>query len=305
MKILLTGGTGLVGKSFLASEKSLDYKIVAPSSSELNLLDLCKTHDFMESCKPDIIIHAAGKVGGIQANIADPVEFYYQNIQIGNNLISSALRAGVKKLINLGSSCMYPKDQDKPLKEAQILSSPLESTNEGYALAKIAIQRYCIYITKQYPEFNYKTLIPCNLYGEFDKFSPSSSHLIASIISKIDSAIIKEQDYVEIWGDGSARREFMYAKDLADALYFSIENFDKLPSTMNIGFGKDYTITEYYETVAQVMGYQGSFQYNHSRPVGMKRKLLDTSLQYSLGWMPITSLEQGIELTHNFYKSTK
>ena len=305
MKILLTGGTGLVGKSFLASEKSLDYRIVAPSSSELNLLDLGKTHDYMESCKPDLIIHAAGRVGGIQANIANPVEFYYHNIQIGNNLVSSALKAGIKRLINLGSSCMYPKDQDEPLKEPQILSSPLESTNEGYALAKIAIQRYCSYITKQYPEFKFKTLIPCNLYGEFDKFSPSSSHLIASIISKIDEAIIKQQDYVEIWGDGSARREFMYAKDLADALYFSIANFEKLPSIMNIGFGKDYTITEYYETVAQVMGYHGSFQYNHSMPVGMKRKLLDTSLQYSLGWKPITSLERGIELTHNYYKGSK
>ena len=143
------------------------------------------------------------------------------------------------------------------------------------------------------------------MYGEFDKFSPSSSHLIASIISKIDEAIIKQQDYVEIWGDGSARREFMYAKDLADALYFSIANFEKLPSIMNIGFGKDYTITEYYETVAQVMGYHGSFQYNHSMPVGMKRKLLDTSLQYSLGWKPITSLERGIEFTHNYYKGSK
>ena len=301
MKILLTGGTGLVGKTLLSSGYFDSHIVKAPSSSEVNLLDYQAISDYIKYYVPDLIIHAAGKVGGIQQNLSYPVEFYYQNIQMGNNLVHSAFKSGIKKLINLGSSCMYPKDQLEPLRESQILTNSLEPSNEGYALAKIAIQRLCSYISSQYPDFAYKTLIPCNLYGPFDNFSPVSSHLIASIISKLDSAISNNHSSVEIWGDGSARREFMYAGDLADAISFFTTHFDLLPSLMNIGFGVDYSINQFYHHAASVIGYKGTFHYNLDRPSGMKKKLLDISMQKQFGWSPRTSLNDGLTLTYNSY----
>jgi GDP-L-fucose synthase len=302
-RVLLTGGSGMVGKNLLAHERPDNFEFIAPDSSKLNLLNFDQTEAFLKREKPDIIVHAAGVVGGIQANIASPVRFLTDNWNMGSNLVTAARSAGVPQLLNIGSSCMYPKNQDTPLKESQVLSASLEPTNEGYALAKCAVARLCEYIVRETPEFQYKTIIPCNLYGRFDKFDPAVSHLVPAVIRKIHQATLAKNKTVEIWGTGKARREFMFAEDLADAIVFFLGKFEKLPAVANVGVGKDFTINEYYEIASNVIGYSGKFTHDLTKPVGMKRKLLDVSLQSEMGWKPKTSLNDGIRQAYEYFLS--
>ena len=259
MRILVTGGSGMVGQNLLEHPTLKEFTVIAPSSRELNLLDFSATQSYLHQLKPDLVIHAAGKVGGIQANIREPVCFLMDNLDMGRNIVWAAHQAGVKKLINLGSSCMYPRNYNEPLDEEMVLKGELEPTNEGYALAKVVTARLCEYIMREDSSYQYKTLIPCNLYGKYDQFDPANSHLIPSIIHKIYQAKQTGKVSVEMWGDGTARREFMYAGDLADALVHAIKEFHTVPALMNIGLGHDYTINQYYEIVADVLGYTGSF----------------------------------------------
>ena len=299
--LLLTGGSGLVGRNIQNHYASNKWNIIAPTSNDLNLMDYTAVKSFFNACKPDIILHCAGRVGGISANIMEPVAFLDTNIIIGRNVIMGAREAKIKRLINLASTCIYPREAQNPLKEECILEGKLEPTNEGYAIAKIVALRLCQYIRKEDPGYNYKTLIPCNLYGRFDKFDPKKSHLLPAIIHKIHHAKITDKQSVEIWGDGSARREFMYVEDLADAIYFAMESILDIPDLMNIGVGTDYTIKEYYESVAKVIGWQGEFVFDHSKPTGMAQKLSDTNLQSKWGWQPKTTLKEGIRLTYKYY----
>ena len=299
--LLLTGGSGLVGRNIQNHYASNKWNIIAPTSNDLNLMDYTAVKSFFNACKPDIILHCAGRVGGISANIMEPVAFLDTNIIIGRNVIMGAREAKIKRLINLASTCIYPREAQNPLKEECILEGKLEPTNEGYAIAKIVALRLCQYIRKEDPGYNYKTLIPCNLYGRFDKFDPKKSHLLPAIIHKIHHAKISGQQSVEIWGDGSARREFMYVEDLADAIYFAMESILDIPDLMNIGVGTDYTIKEYYEKVALTIGWKGDFVFDHSKPTGMAQKLSDTSLQSKWGWQPKTTLEEGIRSTYKYY----
>ena len=264
----------------------------------------------MVATNPDVVIHSAGRVGGIQANIAHPVDFLVTNIDLGRNVIMAARKAGVPKLINLASSCMYPRNVPNPLSETLILQGELEPTNEGYALAKIFATRLCEYINRESqqtgtPGVRYKTLIPCNLYGRHDKFEPQHSHLIPAIIHKVHEAKIQNLPEVEIWGDGTARREFMYAGDLADAVLRAMSDFEKLPDLMNIGLGHDYSINDYYAAVAEVVGWQGAFVYDTTKPVGMKQKLVAIDKQRAWGWMATNTLLQGIEKAYHFYLQDK
>jgi GDP-L-fucose synthase len=207
----------------------------------------------------------------------------------------------VKRLLNIASSCMYPRDIESPLKESFILKGELEPSNEGYALAKIMVTRLCEYIGRMDASRHYKTLISCNLYGRFDKFSPEHSHLIPAIIHKLHLAKSNNQQTVIMWGDGTARREFMYAADAADAILFALNHFDQLPVMTNIGLGYDYTINEYYETVAKVMNWNGEFVYDLTQPVGMKQKCVCTQNMQRLGWVAKTTLEQGLSKTISYY----
>ena len=299
--LLLTGGSGLVGRNIQNHYASNKWNIIAPSSNDLNLMDYASVKSFFNECKPDIVLHCAGRVGGISANIEEPVAFLDSNIVIGRNVVMGAREAKIKKLINLASTCIYPREAQNPLKEKYILEGKLEPTNEGYAIAKIVALRLCQYIRKEDPSYNYKTLIPCNLYGRFDKFDPKNSHLLPAIIHKVHQAKIIGKQSVEIWGDGSARREFMYVEDLADAIYFSMESILDIPDLMNIGVGTDYTIKEYYESVAKAIGWQGEFVFDHSKPIGMAQKLSDISLQSKWGWQPKTTLKEGIRSTYKYY----
>ena len=299
--LLLTGGSGLVGRNIQNHYASNKWNIIAPTSNDLNLMDYTAVKSFFDACKPDIILHCAGRVGGISANIMEPVAFLDTNIIIGRNVIMGAREAKIKRLINLASTCIYPREAQNPLKEECILEGKLEPTNEGYAIAKIVALRLCQYIRKEDPSYNYKTLIPCNLYGRFDKFDPKKSHLLPAIIHKIHHAKITGKQSVEIWGDGSARREFMYIEDLADAIYFALESISDIPDLMNLGVGNDYTVKEYYESVALAIGWQGEFVFDHSKPIGMAQKLSDISLQSKWGWQPKTKLKEGIKSTYKYY----
>ena len=223
---------------------------------------------------------------------------------MGMNLVRAAKECGVKKFINLSSSCTYPRDYINPLKEEYTLKAELEPTNEGYALAKLSILKMCEYISKEYEGFEYKTLIPCNLYGKYDKFDEKNAHMIPSIIRKLDQAKKQDIESVEIWGDGEARREFMYAGDLADCIAFTISNWKKVPVLMNVGLGYDYTVNEYYENIKKILGYKGTFTHDLTKPVGMKQKLLDVTRAKDIGWIAKTSLEEGVKHTYEYYLRT-
>lgn len=302
MKILLTGSTGMVGRNILENKDISKFDILSPNSKELNLLNYWEVVKYIKTYKPDFVIHAAGKVGGIQANMTHPVSFLIENMDMGRNVIMASKNNEVKKLINLSSSCMYPRNAVNPLSEELILKGELEPTNEGYALAKIMTTKLCEYIHKEDAGFKYKTIIPCNLYGKYDKFDPKDSHMLPAVIRKIHEAKINNQDQIEIWGDGTARREFMYAGDLADFIFQAIQQFDKLPQNINVGLGIDYTINEYYSAIAKVIGYQGKFVNDLTKPIGMKQKLIDDTNLNKFGWKYKTGLVKGIEKTYEYYK---
>jgi GDP-L-fucose synthase len=305
MKILITGANGMVGRNIIEHKDISKFDLLVPNRKELNLLNYSDVEKYIKKSAPDFIIHAAGKVGGIQDNIAHPVSFLIENLDMGRNVIMAAKINNVKNLINLSSSCMYPREAKNPLSEDMILKGELEPTNEGYAIAKIMSTRLCEYINKEDNSFNYKTIIPCNLYGRFDKFEPNHSHMIPAVIKKIDDAKMKGLNEIDIWGDGKARREFMYAGDLADFILYSISNFSRMPQNINIGLGHDYTINEYYKIIAEVIGYNGKFNHDLTKPIGMKQKLIDDTQLRNFGWKYKTSLFDGIEKTFEYYKRNK
>lgn len=300
-KVLITGAAGMIGRNLLADPAAQHWEILAPSRADLDLSDRKALRDFLVSRPPDVVIHLAGRVGGIQANIADPVGFLLDNVDVGRNVISAAFEAGVTRLLNLGSSCMYPRDREAALVESDLLTGPLEPTNEGYALAKILTAKLCEYINRTSSSIHYKTIIPCNIYGPFDKFSSHAAHLIPAAIDKIARAKRRDEARVEIWGDGTARREFMYAGDLADAIWKAAQDMTALPDLMNVGVGSDHSVLEYYKAIADVLEWRGEFVFDTSRPSGMSRKLCDVTLQEAWGWRPETSLERGIALTAQYW----
>ena len=299
--IYLSGSNGMVGKNILEHYASKNFTILKPKRSELDLLKYNEIDTFLAKNKPDLIIHAAGIVGGIEANIKQPVKFFIENIQMGMNILNASKKNKVKRFINLSSSCMYPRNSEKALTEDQLLTGELEPTNEGYALAKCAITRLCEYINKEDNSLSYKSVIPCNLYGRYDNFDVNTSHMVPGVIRKIYEAKKNNLDSIDIWGDGSARREFMFTADLADFIYFSINNFEKMPQNINVGIGIDYSINEYYKVIADVIGYKGKFNNDFSKPVGMKKKLIDINKLNKFGWSHKTSLESGIKQTYQYF----
>ena len=299
MNVLLLGGTGMVGRNIQEHPKYGDYRFFCPPRSILDIFDYLRLTDYMKSHGIDTVINAAGRVGGIQENINRPFDFLHENLVIGMNLARAVRSLGIPRAINLGSSCMYPKNIEGTIGEDRLMTGRLEETNEGYALAKIATLRYFEYLSREGSN-SYKTLMPCNLYGRYDHFDPDKSHLVASAIMKVASA--QDGGSVEIWGDGTARREFMDAFDLADVVFFALENYEHLPEILNVGTGIDYTVGHYYETIAGVIGRRCRFIFDKSRPVGMARKLLDVEKIQALGWKSSIPLEEGIGRAYGYYR---
>ena len=299
----ITGGRGMVGRNLKDHKKSREYKIISPSRKELDLTKENEVIAFLGDNQIDTVIHCAGRVGGIQANINNPVEFLLDNTKISFNVISASAQQRIKNFINVGSSCMYPITAENPLKEEYLGTGKFEPTNEGYAIAKFSSQRLCSYLDKAHSAFNYKTIVPCNIYGKYDNFDPVSAHLLPSIIRKVHESKSKVDKVIEIWGDGSVRREFMFAEDLSDAIWFCLENIERLPNTSNVGLGYDFSIAEYYSIVADVLDVECTYKYNLSKPVGMQRKLVDNTVLKKLGWSSSTNIKEGIKKTYSYYLS--
>lgn len=290
----------MVGRNFIDRAHSGEWQLDAPDRARLDLLDTAATIAYVREARPDLIVHCAGIVGGIRANMTAPFDFARQNLVMGINIVNAAVSAAVPRLLNLGSSCMYPRDAENPLKEETILAGALEPTNEGYAIAKIATARLCDYATRQFI-LDYKTLVPCNLYGLHDNFDAESAHLIPAVIRKIHEAVATGVRTVDIWGDGTARREFMFAGDFADFMCVAIERFADLADYTNVGLGADFSVNDYYAAVAAVIGFDGEFEHDTSKPIGVQRKLVDISRQRRLGWRPVVSLEQGVRQTYRYF----
>jgi GDP-L-fucose synthase len=303
MKILVTGSRGMVGRNIIEHSSASKHEMLSPTSNELNLLNANSVQDYINTHGPDMVIHAAGIVGGIQANMAEPVRFLVDNMYMGLNILMTSKDYGVKRFMNLSSSCMYPRNAQNPLSEDLILKGELEPTNEGYAIAKVTSTRLCEYINREDESYQYKTVIPCNLYGKYDKFDPEHSHMIPAVIRKINDAKNNNLESIDIWGDGLVRREFMYAADFADFVYYAIDNFETMPQNINVGLGHDYTINEYNQKIANIIGYQGDFTHDLSRPTGMQQKLIDNTKLKDFGWQYQTSLEQGIQKTYDYFLS--
>ena len=279
MRIFLTGGNGMLGRALqrIAKTRFADLKIIAPTRAQLPLDDRAAVNAFYAANDIDMVIHAAAKVGGIAANIAAPVDFLIDNLRINDNVIMGAHDAGVKQLLFFGSSCMYPKDYRQPLLETDLLAAPLEPTNEGYALSKITAAKLCEYIDKN-ENRDYKTVVPCNLFGTEDHFESNASHLIAAVITKIVAAKRTNDPSVTIWGTGNARREFLFVDDLVRFILGNLSQISTFPNYLNIGYGSDLTIDEYYKIVADVVNYKGTFKYDTDKPEGMIQKLMDSSI---------------------------
>jgi GDP-L-fucose synthase len=282
---------------------SLDpkFEILTLERKNFDLRDNDLMAKFLRKNTPDLVVHAAAKVGGIQANISSPVEFLASNIQMDTNVITSCIENGVKNLIYVGSSCMYPKDYRQPLSESDLLKGPLEPTNEGYALAKITGSKLCEYASRSLG-VNYKTIIPSNLYGPGDNFSELYSHLVASVIRKVHRAKLEGTKTVQVWGSGVARREFTFVDDLASWVSSIAGGVEQLPSYLNVGIGSDLSINEYYQVASEVIGANIQIENDLSKPEGMMAKLLDSSLaRRECGWNPQTDIFQGIKKTYEWY----
>jgi GDP-L-fucose synthase len=304
LRVLLLGGAGMVGRNVAEHAGAGAWDLIAPRRVDLDLERQDAVQSFMRDVRPEVVIHAAGLVGGIHANLARPVDFLVRNIDMGRHVIMAAHGCGVPTLINLGSSCMYPRSGQHPWREDQVLSGDLEPSNEGYALAKIFASRLCLYLRQQDPGLAYRTLIPCNLYGRFDHFEAERSHLVAAALLKVHRAKLAGSRTVEIWGDGTARREFMDAADLADAVVRLVERGEDAPALMNIGLGHDHAVNDYYAAAARAVGWEGAFTHDLSRPVGMQRKLVDVTRQTTWGWAPRRGLDEGLASTYAYLLET-
>ena len=302
--ILITGASGMVGRSLVKLLRSQGYeKILSPTSKELDLRAQTDTFKYIQEQRPKFIFHLAGHIGGIKASITRPVEFMYENIIMGMNVIKAAHATGTEKLLFVGSSCIYPRECEQPMKEAHLLSGTLEPTNEGYSIAKIAGIKLCEYFNHQY-KTNFISLIPCNLYGYYDHFEPENSHVISALIYKMHKAKSKKSPQVEVWGTGVSRREFLFVDDFSDAMVFFMNQWDA-PQTqpyVNIGLGHDISIRDLALLIQDVVGYHGDIQFNSSAPDGMPKKLLDVSKAKNAGWSPKIDLREGLEKTYKWYK---
>ena len=310
-KIFVAGHTGMVGSAICRKlQKQADVEIITRTRDELDLCDQSAFHEFMNSEKPDEVILAAAKVGGIHANNTYPAEFIYQNFQIQNNVIHIAHMNDVQKLLFLGSSCIYPRAVEQPMREDTLLTGVLEPTNDPYAIAKIAGIKMCESYNRQYGR-DYRSVMPTNLFGPGDNYHPENSHVVPALIRRFHEAKLHNLEEVVVWGSGTPRREFLYVDDMAGASLFVHnlpritfdENTQSMLSHINVGTGTDVTITELAETIKEVVGFTGTLVFDRTKPDGTPRKLLDTALLNRLGFSNTISLKMGLEIAYENFTS--
>ncbi len=307
--IYVAGHRGMVGSAICQRLRNLGYeRILTRTHAELDLLSQQAVREFFSQEKPDYVVIAAAKVGGIYANDTFPADFIYQNLMIEANLVHEAWQVGVKDLLFLGSSCIYPKFAEQPMKENALLAGVLESTNEPYAISKIAGIKLCESYNRQYGT-SYRSVMPTNLYGINDNFHPKNSHVIPALLRRFHECRVENTPEIKVWGTGTAKREFLYVTDMAEACVHVMslkqevyaENTEPMLSHINVGTGQDVTIKELAETISDVVGYQGKINWDSSMPDGTPRKLMDVSRLKSLGWEAKTGLREGLEMTYRWF----
>ena len=303
-KIYVAGHRGLVGSSIIRTLKSQGFNnIIGKLKSELDLREQNPVRDFFEEEKPDYVFLAAAKVGGINWNKTNPAEFIYDNLSIQNHVIDAAYRSGVKKFMFLGSACIYPKVAEVPIKEESLMTGPLEPSNEGYALSKIAGMRLCAFYRRQY-NFNAISVMPANLYGPNDNFIPEHGHVIPGLIRKMFDAKIKNEEKVVCWGDGSPTREFLHVDDLADACVFLMNTYNE-EEFVNVGSDVEIKIKDLANLIKELVGYEGFLDWDTSRPNGTPKRVMDNSKLFNMGWSPKVGFEQGLRQTIEWYVDNK
>lgn len=303
-KILVTGRYGLVGT---AIEKKLREKgyvnIIGERSRDVDLSNQAEAQRYFDAEKPQYVIHAAAKVGGVLENMKHPADFLYKNLMIQNNVLNCAHETGVSRLIFVGSSCVYPGITDQPMAESQIFSGRPDSANEGYAMAKLAGMKLCQFYNRQYGD-SFITLLPCNIYGPGDRFDYETAHVVAATIRKVYEAKQSNKKSIEVWGTGKARRELMYSEDLAEACLYFMEKEELSDDVYNIGVGKDYSIRELVDAVMNVVGYDGEINWDTTKPDGSLQRLVDSTKANNEGWFCKTSLNEGLKNTFDYYINT-
>ena len=300
-RIYVAGHNGLVGSALVRRCQAGGYtNLLTPERAQLDLRERAAVERFFASERPEYVFLAAAHVGGIHANDSQPADFIRDNLFIQTNVIDAAWRNGVRKLLFLGSSCIYPKHAAQPLREEYLLTGALEPTNEGYAIAKLAGLKMCQAYRRQYG-FNAIALLPTNLYGPRDNFDLRTAHVLPALLRKIHNAQATGADRVTIWGSGTPRREFLYVDDLADACLFLMQRYDD-EQPLNVGWGTDITIRELAQILARSIGFDGDFRFDASKPDGTPRKVLDVSRLTALGWKPSMPLESGVSITHDWYR---
>lgn len=298
--ILVLGGSGLVGKAIIRNLKLKGYKnVFSPPSRSLNILDKGELFGYMHDLEPKVVIMAAAKVGGIGANIKEPADFGYINGMLNLNVIDCAYKAKVDKMLFLGSSCVYPRLCPQPMVEESLLEGPFEPTNEMYALSKVYGLKLCEAYNKQYGT-NFISCMPCNIYGPGDHFNSENSHVVSAMITKFHKAKQENLPSITLWGAGTAKREFLYVDDCADACVFLLENYNE-SQFVNVGTGTDCTIKELALMIKDIVGYNGDIVWDTSKPDGMPRKVLDTSRINRLGWTHSTNIKEGLQKTYEWY----
>ena len=300
--MLVTGAAGMLGSNLLKKINSLqEHSTIGLTRADLDLRDPKALGQILTREKPDLLIHAAARVGGIHANVESPFEFLASNLIMDTNVIQSCISAEIENVLYVGSSCMYPKDYRQPLVETDILAAPLEPTNEGYAIAKIAGSKLCDYASASFG-LNYRTIIPSNLYGPGDNFNPGSSHLLASVIRKVHEAKVTGASEIEVWGPGTARREFTYVEDLASWVAASVGEVANLPGILNLGIGLDHSVDEFYLAAMEAIEFEVKLLHDLSKPEGMKAKLMDSSKARNNNyWDPQTDLVAGLQKTYTWF----
>lgn len=300
-KILVAGSNGLVGSAIVRNLRSKNFtNVIEATRAKVNFVSQVETEVYMHEVKPDYVFVAAAKVGGIMANKTYPADFIYQNLMIQSNIIDTAYRSGCRKLVFLGSSCIYPKHSVIPITEDQLMSGPLEPTNDAYALAKISGIKMCQAYRQQHG-FNAVALQPTNLYGIKDNFDPENSHVIPGLMRRMYEAKLNGDRDFYCWGDGSPLREFLYVDDLAEACYFCMEQYND-PEIINVGTGYDISIKELTEVIAEVVGYTGNIRWDTSKPNGTPRKVMNVDKLLDLGWKPKVDIVEGLNKTYEWFK---
>lgn len=301
--VLVTGASGMLGQHLVPMLKNKGHRVLAPSREDVDLTDADATESYIQSSTIDAVVHCAAYVAGIASSRASKHHSFDANVSMGMNLIRSCLDNGITTLLNVGSATVYPSEAPQPLSESSLGQGAFEGPIEGYALSKYVVYRACAMANEQH-NVSYKTVLPCNLFGPYDNFSLETGHMLPAILHRMHQAKEQNNAPIVIWGDGSAKREFLYAPDLADFICFALDNFESLPEVMNVGSGVEVSVNEMHQHMAKITGYTGELKHDFDKPVGRLRRYLNLHHQQRLGWSPKTPFEEALAITYDYLRGT-